>query len=500
MMNYKIAIFSNSTKILEQELGVGTYILGRSQTSDIKLDIPEVSRKHLEIIVDENGIILTNLSSHGSFWNKKIIQPGFCLQPDMEIFLGKNTILKNVSEICDSDETNIASAIPAVMQFLKATKKCDANESDSEELFFEEVNQIDSTFATDVMKTRIANVDELRQLRIQDSRKKSIKLGLIFLGLVSVIALLIVLYSINFTTVENTLTWPCDKNGQFLGNFIDSQIGSFTTGQFSLSVPFINGISSVVKENDRIIVHTRFGKNGDVPLRIIVLRERNCHNIRKSLKDLFIETLSKEQKKDKQMTYSALSDLFYMGNDNGIPCYGADYTKKDDQGLSWAGYAIAFRNGQDLFVRFAEVPLSEKSRAFESISAIPFLKFSPTFVETVWDGAETIISGETEDLLSEINKHLSKQAPFEWQRTYLLITTVLTHAQTQDNLILEKPALDLLRILRRQQKKWYNSQKRNFFQAELERKDTRNVIELCKTVFSSPKDLRYQMLRRNRWE
>ena len=72
MMNYKIAIFSNSTKILEQELDVGTYILGRSQTADIRLDIPEVSRKHLEIIVDENGIILTNLSSHGSFWNKKV--------------------------------------------------------------------------------------------------------------------------------------------------------------------------------------------------------------------------------------------------------------------------------------------------------------------------------------------------------------------------------------------------------------------------------------------
>ena len=122
MMNYKIAIFSNSTKILEQELDVGTYILGRSQTADIRLDIPEVSRKHLEIIVDENGIILTNLSSHGSFWNKKVIQPGFCLQPDMEIALGKNTFLKNISEIGDSDETNIASAIPAVMQFLKATK------------------------------------------------------------------------------------------------------------------------------------------------------------------------------------------------------------------------------------------------------------------------------------------------------------------------------------------------------------------------------------------
>ena len=193
----------------------------------------------------------------------------------MEIALGKNTFLKNISEIGDSDETNIASAIPAVMQFLKATKKCDANESDSEELFFEEVNQIDSTFATDVMKTRIANVDELRQLRIQDSRKKSIKLGLIALGFASVIALLIVLYSISFTTVENTLTWPCDKNGQFLGNFIESQIGSFSTGQFSLSVPFINGVSSVVKKNDSIIV-IRGKSNYKIPndYRMQIIRSR----------------------------------------------------------------------------------------------------------------------------------------------------------------------------------------------------------------------------------
>ena len=179
---------------------------------------------------------------------------------------------------------------------------------------------------------------------------------------------------------------------------------------------------------------------------------------------------------------------------------GTDYTRKDEQGLSWAGYAIAFRNGQDLFVRFAEVPLSERARAFDSISAIPFLKFSTSFIEIVWNGAETLIPGETEDLLSEINKHLAKQAPFEWQRTYLLITTVLYRAQIQNNSLLEKQALELLRILRQQQKKWYNSQKRNFFQAELERKDTRNIVELCKTVFSSPNDLRYQMLRRNRWE
>ncbi len=503
MQKCRIIISTNGRSILEQELSSGVYILGRSQDSDLKIDVPDVSRTHLEIHVDENGVTLTDRSSSGTYFDNRRIPVGFLLQNEMEVHLGKTTVLTCSIEAEDPNETIIAPTNPEAAKILSpqnATQPRNINLENKEKVFFEGTNPIDSTFATEMEGTRSVPAGELESLRKQDARKRQLKLFAFAIGGILVIATLIVLYSINFSSVEESLTWPCDKKGQVQGRFIDSQIGSFSTGQFSLSVPFISGVSSVKKQDNTISVLTRFGKDSSVPLRITVIKLYDHSYIRKNLRVLFVDVLNDLQKSKKQMSYSALSEIFYMGNDNGIPCYGADYTIKDEQGNAWFGYVIAFKNGSDLFLRFAEVPLHERARALDSISTIPFLKFSPAFVEIIWDGADSHIPGDIDDILAEINKHLSKQAPFEWQRTYLLITTILAKAQESKNAGLENQALELLRILRKQQKKWYNAQKKNFFQAELERKDTRSIIELCKTVFSSPNDLRYQMLRRNRWE
>ena len=63
-------------------------------------------------------------------------------------------------------------------------------------------------------------------------------------------------------------------------------------------------------------------------------------------------------------------------------------------------------------------------------------------------------------------------------------------------------ALTQLRRLRSMQTIWYNSQKIQYFEAGLknDRRQESAVLELCKTVFSSPDDLRYFTLRRNVWE
>ena len=57
-------------------------------------------------------------------------------------------------------------------------------------------------------------------------------------------------------------------------------------------------------------------------------------------------------------------------------------------------------------------------------------------------------------------------------------------------------------FLRSMQTIWYNSQKIQYNAAKLEQDRHREnaVMELCKTVFSSPDDLRYFTLRRNVWE
>jgi len=49
---------------------------------------------------------------------------------------------------------------------------------------------------------------------------------------------------------------------------------------------------------------------------------------------------------------------------------------------------------------------------------------------------------------------------------------------------------------------WYNSQKIRYDTARLcnDKRQETAIMELCKTVFSSPDDLRYFTLRRNVWE
>ena len=49
---------------------------------------------------------------------------------------------------------------------------------------------------------------------------------------------------------------------------------------------------------------------------------------------------------------------------------------------------------------------------------------------------------------------------------------------------------------------WYNGQKIRYNTAKLydDKRQEYAILELCKTVFSSPDDLRYSMLRRNVWE
>jgi len=64
------------------ELSQGKYILGRSEEADIKIDDRSVSRKHAEILVLKNQVVIVDLSSsNGTFINgerisMKEVQPG----------------------------------------------------------------------------------------------------------------------------------------------------------------------------------------------------------------------------------------------------------------------------------------------------------------------------------------------------------------------------------------------------------------------------------------
>ena len=194
--------------------------------------------------------------------------------------------------------------------------------------------------------------------------------------------------------------------------------------------------------------------------------------------------------------------MFFIGSENGLPCLSVEY-RRETGGKSWYGEALFFRTGDRAFLRLAEVPAEERARAQNFISNTPFLKFSIIYLHGHWEGSgDYNFDGSTDVMMDEVSRHLSKQAPNEWSRTYQLLQNVLMESTRTRNTALEAEALVQLRRLRAMQTIWYNAQKIQYDTAKLynDKRQENAILELCKTVFSSPDDLRYFTLRRNIWD
>ncbi|MBQ6353012.1 MAG: hypothetical protein IJJ28_07085, partial [Lentisphaeria bacterium] len=361
----------------------------------------------------------------------------------------------------------------------------------------------DEVQKTDVMHTRLASLEELNLLRSSDRRRTTGKFFRYVLFGVLAVAALILLYSLRPARKEKNLTWPVDSRGNMLGAFYDPGVGGHRGGAFSLAFPSIKGKTAINKTADRIVIDTRCGKDASVPLRIIFAERRSPDFLTMDRKAVFSRMLGELQKnEERRWSVSQISDVFFIGADNGLPCLSCEYRREADKG-SWYGEALFFRTGDRAYVRLAETPVSERARAQSFISNTPFLKFSLPYLHCHWEGnSEYRGGGDPSAMLDEVSRHLSKQAPFEWARTYLLLQNTLMESIRTGNPAYAKNALAQLQRLRSMQSVWYNSQKIRYNTARLynDKRQENAVLELCKTVFSSPDDLRYFTLRRNVWE
>ena len=199
--------------------------------------------------------------------------------------------------------------------------------------------------------------------------------------------------------------------------------------------------------------------------------------------------------------FDQISDLFFLGRDNGLPCMSAVYTREVDH-QSWYGEVLFFRNGDERVIRMAEIPSSERLRGADFLSGNSFLFTSPKFVEDHWEGAETIIAGDPAELLREAKGLLVKMSPATWDKITLLLRSVLVQAQESKNDNLKEEALLQLRKLREIQKILYNAQ----CLAYLKEKTSGNlrgaelIRDSCLAVFASEDDLRHLKIQRNIWE
>ena len=511
----RYAIFVNGEKTQEGELSPGEHVVGRSHSADVRLAEPDISGKHLKLEVVSDGVYAENLSSHGTLLHGTTLAVRRKLHDGDGLTMGKHTELRieipekpapsgadgEMKTVIPGKSSECAPEVPADRETEIPSGTEQAKPEAESSALPENPPQEENVLQTDVMHTRLASLEEMNLLRHADRKRSTGKLFKTILICVGALVLLVVLYSLKASPEEANLTWPADSAGKALGAFADPGNGGHNSGGFSLAFPSIKGKTTVKQQKSLIVINTWCGKDASVPLRIFFVQKQANDFLTRERKAVFAGMLGGLQQKNRHWNLSQISDVFFIGSENGLPSLSVEYRRETD-GKSWYGEALFFRTGDRAFLRLAEVPAEERVRAQNFISNTPFLKFSMTYLHGHWEGnGDYNFDGNTEVMMNEVSRHLSKQAPFEWARTYLLLQNVLMESTRTRNRNLETSALMQLRRLRAIQTVWYNAQKIQYDTAKLynDKRQENAILELSKTVFSSPDDLRYFTLRRNLW-
>ena len=540
----RYVVYVNGGREQEGELPVGEYVVGRSRTAEIHIPEPDVSGKHVKIVVDAAGARVENLSSHGTVYGGRPLSGTAALADGMVLRLGKRTELRfemSAPAGAPAAAGEAATVIPggtAAAPDVKDNTASVKSDGDATVIPEESSSTVKTGAATmipggtaaagpaapppsgaaagqgsgggaeevrktDVMHTRLASLEEMDILRSSDRKRTTGKVFRYVLFGVLAVAALVLLYTLRPALKEKDLSWPVDSDGNLLGAFHDPGVGGHKGGAFSLAFPSIGGKTEVRQLKDRIVIDTRCGRDSSVPLRIIFIERRSPEFLAMERKAVFRRMLGELQRGEegRRWNISQISDVFFIGADNGLPCLSCEYRREADK-ESWCGEMLFFRTGDRAYIRLAEAPAAERARAQSFISNTPFLKFSLPYLHRHWEGGPECRGGDPSLMLDEVSRHLSKQAPFEWARTYLLLQNTLVESSRTGNDAHARTALDQLQRLRAMQSVWYNSQKIQYDTARLygDQRQENAVLELCKTVFSSPDDLRYFTLRRNVWE
>ena len=365
----------------------------------------------------------------------------------------------------------------------------------------ENAEEDDDIFKTNVMQTRIASSEELDFLRRQDRNTKRGKKLKYIIPLVAAAAALAAVFFFKSEAPEEKLSWPKLPNGKYSEKPFDLGDGGFSRGRFSLIAPLTETTKSSIDRNGDLVVITRIGRDRDVELRLTLSCKHSAVYLHESREKTFRDWIREVSASGGHWNFDQISDLFFIGKNNGLPCMSAVYTREIGN-QSWYGEVIFFRNGDERIVRMAEIPSSERLRGASFLAGNAFIFTSPQFVEDHWEGAEDIFSGDSSELLQEAKGLLVKMSPATWDKITMLLRAVLVQSTEKDLPDLREDALNQLRKLRNYQKVWYNAQ----MIAYLKEKTAGNlraaelIRDSCLAVFSSNDDLRHRNIQRNIWE
>lgn len=536
----KIVCRDGETRIVP--LSEGDWLIGRSRNAQIQVEPPDVSGKHLVLHVAGGSVIAENLSSHGSRTSKMPIELPTPIHAGETVFLGKSLsiTLEQTGAPPDAapagapDETDPGNApcpVPqnpdidrTILEEPSPVNAANPNTSDTilddapgagfPDSFrtlpgepFETVSDKEpgaaenDVFKTNVMQTRIASVEELDFLRRQDRKHVQGKKLKYFAGIAVLAFAVAAVYLFHGNPPEEKLSWPCLADGSFSEKPFDAGDGGFAGGRFSVIAPLVPSTEHKRTEQGGLLITTRIGRDRDVPMRILLMTKKSPDFLREDRLASLNRWMKEISNSGGHWNFGQVSDLFFIGGDNGLPCHSVSYSREYEN-QSWYGEVLFFRNADERVVRLVEIPASERVRGAEFLGSYPFLFFAGEFIENHWEGGGQVYGGPPEELLNEAKSLLMKMSPATWDKVMSLLRNVLTASMTSGNNELREHALEQLRKLRNNQRVWYNAQRI----AYLKEKSTGNerganiIRDSCLSVFSSEDDLRNLNIRRNRWE
>lgn len=483
-----------------------TIFLGRDTSVRLETVRSSILEKEVEktMISDDAELTILGDAPHG-------IPSGVTPEPDSgKTFMDKPSAFESDKTdpgeapcpVCSADVDRTILDEPAAVAKKPDASRTVLNESIAESEIRKTVAAGSSdAFKTNAMQTRIASAEEIDFLRRQDRKRKRDKKLKYVLGIVGLIVLLAAVYWFQGRPPEEKLTWPLTEKGMYSEKPFEPGEGGFDAGRFSVIAPLVPSTEGVREKNGDLVITTRTGRDRDVPMRIVLSVKRSSAYLHEERLKTFNDWIAEISASGGHWNFGQVSDLFFLGKNNGLPCLGAVYSRESEN-QSWYGEVLFFRNGDERIVRMAEIPSSERLRGTEFLSSNPFLFTSEKFVENHWEGAPEIYSGNPADLLNEAKGLLVKMSPATWDKIFMLLRSVLVAATESGDRELKEQALEQLRKLRDSQRVWYNAQCIAYLKEKSAGNErAANIIrDSCLSVFSCGDDLRNRNIKRNIWE
>ena len=537
----RLTITQGSGQGTVYDLKEGPNVLGRSRSTDIKLDAPDISRQHLVITVNGQDATVENLGRAGSALNGVPIEGAVPLLSGAILTIGSKTeaLFENPDQapIPQSAPAPATEATPRIdetgVQPVVAPAEAKTDDTGVEntgagdtgvgvspwqspsspiseedtgggfaavpEASGSDANESVVEGGTQIMQTRLASQEEIELLKKQQVREGKIRLAMWGGGL-GFLALLALIFWPRQQKPEESLTWPKNSQGDYMDAFLPSPaFGGYSSDGYDLAFPGGKGWKHHVDETGRVTIQTPIGRDQNVTMTLILTETDDKDELLKTRKQSLSEWMENIKQREGRWSFETPSGDLFLGDGNGIPCLTVPYHREDDQ--AWFGMALFFRYGARRIILRREVPAEERVRAEDMVLTHFYIYPSSAFIRGHWEGGGEINATEAEDQIQQVRLELEHVSPPTWPAIEALIMSALRKTAMAGDTEMNDEAARLLVRLRENQDRWFNAQKIAFFnaQAKGDTKQVNRITEICKGVFSDRSDQRYYEIRKNQW-